>query len=100
MLSPSRHNKAVIQLEGHNIPAKFLPLGGVAVVANNTYAALKGRDALVIDGSGTFELRGVVTLSGSVDRESVRERAVRVARGCDGVEKVVDRITVGPGGRT
>ncbi|MGI9509943.1 MAG: xanthine dehydrogenase family protein molybdopterin-binding subunit, partial [Geminicoccaceae bacterium] len=41
--------EAVIQLEGHNIPAKFLPLGGVAVVANNTYAALKGRDALVIE---------------------------------------------------
>ncbi|MDH3664983.1 MAG: molybdopterin-dependent oxidoreductase, partial [Alphaproteobacteria bacterium] len=41
--------EAVIQLEGHTMPAKFLPLGGVAVVANNTYAALKGRDALVIE---------------------------------------------------
>jgi isoquinoline 1-oxidoreductase beta subunit len=41
--------EAVIQLEGHAPPAKFLPLGGVAVVATNTYAALKGRDALVIE---------------------------------------------------
>ncbi len=39
----------VVQLEGHMPPAKFLPLGGVAVIASNTYAALKGRDALVIE---------------------------------------------------
>ncbi len=39
----------VVQMEGHTMPAKFLPLGGVAVVANSTYAALKGRDALVIE---------------------------------------------------
>ena len=39
----------VIQLDGHIMPAKFLPLGGVAVVAKNTYAALKGREALVIE---------------------------------------------------
>ncbi len=39
----------VIQLEGHIPPAKFLPLGGVAVIATNTHAALKGRDALVIE---------------------------------------------------
>ncbi len=41
--------EAVIQLEGHTMPAKFLPLGGVAVVAANTHAALKGREALVIE---------------------------------------------------
>ncbi|MEM7042539.1 MAG: molybdopterin cofactor-binding domain-containing protein, partial [Pseudomonadota bacterium] len=41
--------EAVIQMDGHTMPAKFLPLGGVAVVASNTYAALKGRDALVIE---------------------------------------------------
>lgn len=29
-------------------PVKFQPLGGVAVVATNTYAAMKGRDALKI----------------------------------------------------
>ncbi len=28
------------------MPAKFAPLGGVAVIANSTYAAIKGREAL------------------------------------------------------
>jgi len=39
----------VVQMEGHTMPAKFLPLGGVAVIADNTYAAIKGREALVIE---------------------------------------------------
>ena len=30
-------------------PAKFAPLGGVAVIANNTWAAIKGREALKIE---------------------------------------------------
>ena len=32
-------------------PAKFPPLGGVAVIASNTWAAIKGRDALKITGT-------------------------------------------------
>ena len=39
----------VIELEGSMPPAKFAPLGGVAVVATNTWAALQGRDALQIE---------------------------------------------------
>jgi isoquinoline 1-oxidoreductase beta subunit len=39
----------VIQIEGSMPPAKFAPLGGVAVVADNTWAALQGRDALQIE---------------------------------------------------
>jgi isoquinoline 1-oxidoreductase beta subunit len=39
----------VIELEGSMPPAKFAPLGGVAVVAKNTWAALQGRDALQIE---------------------------------------------------
>ena len=31
------------------MPAKFAPLGGIAVIANNTDAAIKGRDALEIE---------------------------------------------------
>ncbi len=31
------------------MPAKFAPLGGIAVIASNTDAAIKGRDALKID---------------------------------------------------
>jgi len=38
--------------------------------------------------------KGVVTLDGEVDREQVRQRAVRIARGCEGVEKVTNSISV------
>ncbi len=36
----------VVVIEGTPAPAKFQPLGGVAVVASNTWAALQGREAL------------------------------------------------------
>ena len=41
--------EAVYELEGKAPPAKFASLGGIAVVARNTYAAIAGRDALKID---------------------------------------------------
>ena len=41
---------AVHEIAGvFDIPRKFGVLGGIAVVANTTYAAMKGRDALVIE---------------------------------------------------
>jgi len=39
----------VVEIAGSMPPAKFAPLGGYAVVANNTWAAMKGRDALKIE---------------------------------------------------
>ena len=39
----------VIALEGSIPPAKFSPLGGLAVIASNTFAAIEGRDALEIE---------------------------------------------------
>jgi isoquinoline 1-oxidoreductase beta subunit len=36
----------VVVLDGTPPPAKFQPLGGIAVIAKNTWAAMKGRDAL------------------------------------------------------
>jgi len=39
----------VIQIEPRPLPSEFQPLGGVAVVASNTWAALKGREALKIE---------------------------------------------------
>ncbi|PJG54319.1 twin-arginine translocation pathway signal protein [Bradyrhizobium forestalis] len=36
----------VMQVQGWPWPSKFQPLGGVAVIARNTGAAIKGRDAL------------------------------------------------------
>ena len=38
----------VVTIPGTPAPYKFGPLGGVAVIANNTWAALKGREALKI----------------------------------------------------
>ena len=38
----------IVQLAPTPAPAKFAPLGGVAVIAKNTWAALKGREALKI----------------------------------------------------
>jgi CO/xanthine dehydrogenase Mo-binding subunit len=38
----------VVLIPGSTPPAKFAPLGGVAVIAKSTWAALKGRDALKI----------------------------------------------------
>jgi isoquinoline 1-oxidoreductase beta subunit len=39
----------VLEIPGSAPPAKFAPLGGVAVVAANTWAAIKGREALKIE---------------------------------------------------
>ena len=42
--------EAVHEIEGfHEAPRKFAPLGGVAVVANSTYAAMQGREALAVE---------------------------------------------------
>ncbi|CAL61357.1 Isoquinoline 1-oxidoreductase, beta subunit [Herminiimonas arsenicoxydans] len=38
----------VIELKSSPPPASFHPLGGIAVIANNTWAAIKGREALKI----------------------------------------------------
>ena len=38
----------IVVIEGTPPPAKFQPLGGVAVIAANTWAAIKGREALVV----------------------------------------------------
>jgi isoquinoline 1-oxidoreductase beta subunit len=39
----------VIEIKSTPLPAGFNPLGGVAVLARNTWAAIKGREALVIE---------------------------------------------------
>lgn len=39
----------VLPIESRPLPSEFQPLGGVAVVASNTWAAIKGRDALKIE---------------------------------------------------
>ncbi|UIJ74070.1 molybdopterin cofactor-binding domain-containing protein [Aurantimonas sp. HBX-1] len=39
----------VIAIDPVDFPTEFAPLGGVAVIARNTYLAMKGRDALTIE---------------------------------------------------
>ena len=38
----------IVEIEGTPAPAKFQPLGGIAVIAKNTWAAMQGRDKLKI----------------------------------------------------
>ncbi|KAA2213597.1 xanthine dehydrogenase family protein molybdopterin-binding subunit [Teichococcus oryzae] len=38
----------VLRIEAPSIPSEFQPVGGVAVIARNTWAAMRGRDALKI----------------------------------------------------
>ena len=39
----------IVQIDGITLPAKFAPLGGVAVIAKNTWQAIQARDALKIE---------------------------------------------------
>ena len=41
--------RKVVRLPDWKPPAGFQPLGGIAVVADHTWAAIKGRDALVVE---------------------------------------------------
>lgn len=36
----------VLEIPSHSLPANYFPLGGVAVIARNTWAAMSGREAL------------------------------------------------------
>ena len=38
----------VVKIPPTPMPAKFAPLGGVAVIADSTWAAIKGREALKV----------------------------------------------------
>ncbi|WP_134450801.1 xanthine dehydrogenase family protein molybdopterin-binding subunit, partial [Pseudomonas aeruginosa] len=62
----------VIEIEGRPIPSEFQPLGGVAVVAQNTWAAIKGREALVVEWDA-----GV---NGSYDSVAYRKQLEEAAR--------------------
>ncbi|NDV89416.1 molybdopterin-dependent oxidoreductase [Aurantimonas aggregata] len=39
----------VVAIDPVDFPTEFAPLGGIAVIARNTYLAIKGRDALTIE---------------------------------------------------
>ncbi|MDA0348955.1 MAG: xanthine dehydrogenase family protein molybdopterin-binding subunit [Verrucomicrobia bacterium] len=43
----------VLEIDGATAPSNFLPLGGIAVVAENTWAAIQGRNALKVKWSSS-----------------------------------------------
>ena len=63
----------VMEVKGWPWPSKFQPLGGVAVIARNTGAAIKGRDALKIvwdDGPKANTIRSPTAASSKKLREA------------------------------
>ena len=87
----------VMEVKGWPWPSKFQPLGGVAVIARNTGAAIKGRDALKIvweDGAnGKYDS---VAYRASLE-EAARKPGLVVRKEGDaeaalkGADKVIDR---------
>jgi isoquinoline 1-oxidoreductase beta subunit len=85
----------VVQIESRPLPSEFQPLGGIAVVASNTWAAIKGREALKIewdDGPNASydsiayrkELEAASLKPGKVVRLLLLAAFVTVADGADG----------------
>jgi len=71
----------VVQLDEFEGPPAFQPLGGIAVIARNTHAAMRGRDALEVDWKGgddadfatkafRDEMRATAAKKGKVVREA------------------------------
>ncbi len=87
----------VMEVQGWPWPSKFQPLGGVAVIARNTGAAIKGRDALKIvwdDGANA-------KYESSAYRTELEEAArkpglvVRKEGDVDAALKTADKVIVG-----
>nr|WP_111298459.1 molybdopterin cofactor-binding domain-containing protein [Paracoccus saliphilus] len=70
--------RRVVVLEAPALPSEFQPLGGVAVIADNTWAAMRGRAALQIEWEGGEH--------GSYDSEAFRAELERAAREGEGIE--------------
>src|SRR3982074_106644 len=87
----------VMEVQGWPWPSKFQPLGGVAVIARNTGAAIKGRDALKIvwdDGpNGKYDSVAYrAQLEGAVRKPGL---VVRKGGHVDAALKGADKVIVG-----
>ncbi|SIO66347.1 isoquinoline 1-oxidoreductase, beta subunit [Bradyrhizobium erythrophlei] len=87
----------VMEVQGWPWPSKFQPLGGVAVIARNTGAAIKGRDALKIvwdDGAnGKYE-----SVAYRAELEAAARKpglVVRKEGDVDAALKTADKVIVG-----
>jgi isoquinoline 1-oxidoreductase subunit beta len=87
----------VMEVQGWPWPSKFQPLGGVAVIARNTGAAIKGRDALKIvwdDGAnGKYESAAYRTELEEAARKP--GLVVRKEGDVDAALKGADKVIVG-----
>jgi isoquinoline 1-oxidoreductase beta subunit len=87
----------VMEVQGWPWPSKFQPLGGVAVIARNTGAAIKGRDALKIvwdDGAnGKYESAAYRTELEAAARKP--GLVVRKEGDVDAALKGADKVIVG-----
>ena len=78
----------VVEVQGWPWPTKFMPVGGVAVVARNTGCAIKGRDKLKVvwdnGPNATYDFGGVPQADGGDGRRiparSCATTATRKAR--------------------
>jgi isoquinoline 1-oxidoreductase subunit beta len=87
----------VMEVQGWPWPSKFQPLGGVAVIARNTGAAIKGRDALKI----VWEDGANAKYDSAAYRTEIEEAArkpglvVRKEGDADAALKAADKVIVG-----
>jgi isoquinoline 1-oxidoreductase subunit beta len=87
----------VMEVKGWPWPSKFQPLGGVAVIARNTGAAIKGRDALkVVWDDGANGKYDSVTYRASLE-EAARKPGLVVRKDgdADAALKTADKVIVG-----
>jgi isoquinoline 1-oxidoreductase beta subunit len=87
----------VIEVQGWPWPSKFQPLGGVAVIARNTGAAIKGRDALKIvwDDGANAKYDSVTYRRELEDAARKPGLVVRNNGDVDAAMKSADKVVVG-----
>ncbi|OKO84775.1 twin-arginine translocation pathway signal protein [Bradyrhizobium sp. NAS80.1] len=87
----------VMEVKGWPWPSKFQPLGGVAVIARNTGAAIKGRDALKVtwDDGANGKYDSVAYRAMLEDAARKPGLVVRKEGDVDAALKSADRVIVG-----
>ncbi|UTD25697.1 molybdopterin cofactor-binding domain-containing protein [Bradyrhizobium sp. WD16] len=87
----------VMKVQGWPWPSKFMPLGGVAVIARNTGAAIKGRDALKVDWDDgpNASYDSIAYRAGLEDAVRKPGKVVRNNGDVDAALKRADKVVVG-----
>ncbi len=87
----------VMEVQGWPWPSKFQPLGGVAVIARNTGAAIMGRDALKVvwDDGANAKYDSVSYRAELEDAARKPGEVVRNQGDAEGALKTADKVVVG-----